>query len=64
MLDKFDVSQARKASIFLGIPTDFVKKDYFVTAAIQAITHIKSDYFALIFQGGTSHCGICSCIWH
>ncbi len=54
MLGDFNLSQARKTSIQLGIPTDFVRKDYFVTSAIQAITSIESDYFGLVFQGGTS----------
>jgi predicted nucleotidyltransferase component of viral defense system len=54
MLGKFDPKQIRKTAIQLGIPTDFVKKDYFVTSAIQAITNVENDFFALIFQGGTS----------
>ncbi len=54
MLGKFDPKQIRKTAIQLGIPTDFVKKDYFVTSAIQAITNVENDFFALVFQGGTS----------
>lgn len=34
--------QIRKTAILLGIPADFIKKDYFVTKAIHALTKIDS----------------------
>lgn len=46
--------QIRKTSALLGIPADFIRKDYFVTQVIHALTQINDDYFELIFQGGTS----------
>lgn len=54
MLGEYDEQLARKTSVLLGIPADYIKKDYFVTKAIQALTNIEDEYFALIFQGGTS----------
>ena len=46
--------QIRKTAIQLGLPADFIRKDYFVTKAIRLLTRVKNDYFELIFQGGTS----------
>ncbi len=54
MLDKLDSQQIRKTSAILGIPADFIRKDYFVTKVIHALIQIQDDYFELIFQGGTS----------
>ena len=45
MLGKLDQQQARKTAIQLGISTDFVRKDYFVTKVIQALTDVKNEYF-------------------
>lgn len=44
----------RKTAIQLGLPTDFIRKDYFVTKAIRLLTSIQNDFFELVFQGGTS----------
>lgn len=46
--------QVKKTSKMLGIPVDFIIKDYYVTVAIQALCSVKDPYFDLIFQGGTS----------
>ena len=54
MQGNLDPLQTRKTSALLGISTDFVRKDYFVTQAIHALTKMNDDYFELIFQGGTS----------
>jgi len=54
MLGELNPDQIRKTSILLGIPADFVRKDYFVTKAIQTLTNFEDDFFELIFQGGTS----------
>ena len=54
MQGNLDPQQTRKTSALLGIPADFVRKDYFVTQVIHALTKINDDYFELIFQGGTS----------
>ncbi len=54
MLGELDQQQTRKTSIQLGIPVDFVRKDFFVTKVIQSLTGLENKYFALIFQGGTS----------
>jgi predicted nucleotidyltransferase component of viral defense system len=54
MLGKLDQQQMRKTAIQLGIPTDFIRKDYFVTLAIQVLINVENDCFSLVFQGGTS----------
>lgn len=54
MLAELNEQHIRKTSVQLGIPADFVRKDYFVTQAIQALTQVEDEYFALVFQGGTS----------
>ena len=54
MQGNLDPVQISNASALLGISVDAVRKDYFVTQAIHALTKINDDYFELIFQGGTS----------
>ncbi len=54
MLGELIDTQVKKTAKILGIPADFIIKDYYVTLAIQALTRIKDPYFDLIFQGGTS----------
>ncbi|OGT48100.1 MAG: hypothetical protein A3E82_07030 [Gammaproteobacteria bacterium RIFCSPHIGHO2_12_FULL_38_11] len=54
MQGNLDPLQINKVSALLGIPADFVRKDYFVTQVIHALTKINDEYFELIFQGGTS----------
>ncbi|MBA2710180.1 MAG: nucleotidyl transferase AbiEii/AbiGii toxin family protein [Tatlockia sp.] len=46
--------QIRQTAILLGLPPDFVRKDYFVTKAIRLLVNSPNDYFSLVFQGGTS----------
>lgn len=54
MQDDFDEMLARKTAVSLGIPTEFVKKDHYVTQAIRLLTGLEDKYFSLVFQGGTS----------
>jgi hypothetical protein len=54
MLGELIDTQVKKTAKILGIPADFIIKDYYVTLAIQALTRVKDPYFDLIFQGGTS----------
>ncbi len=54
MPGELNEQQIRQTAIQLGLPADFIRKDYFVTKAIRLLTHIQNDYFELIFQGGTS----------
>jgi predicted nucleotidyltransferase component of viral defense system len=54
MLAEPNAVQIRQAAIKLGIPAEFVRKDYFVTQAIHLLMQINNDYYALGFQGGTS----------
>ena len=54
MQGKLDPQQTRKTSVMLGISTDFVRKDFFVTEVIHALTKIDDEHFGLVFQGGTS----------
>ncbi|MCX7115217.1 MAG: nucleotidyl transferase AbiEii/AbiGii toxin family protein [Gammaproteobacteria bacterium] len=54
MPGELNEQQIRKTAIQLGLPSDFVRKDYFVTKAIRLLTGIQNDYFELVFQGGTS----------
>ena len=54
MPGELNESQIRKTAIYLGLPADFIRKDYFVTKAIRLLTGVQDDYFELIFQGGTS----------
>lgn len=54
MLGELIDIQVKKTSKILGISTDFVIKDYYVTLVIQELTRIQDSYFDLIFQGGTS----------
>lgn len=37
----------------LDLPNFVVKKDYYVTQVIQSLSHIKNDFFRLVFCGGT-----------
>lgn len=46
--------QIRQTAIILGLPADFIRKDYFVTKAIRLLTEVQNDYFELVFQGGTN----------
>lgn len=54
MPGKLNERHIRKTAIELGIPADFVRKDFFVTKAIRTLATVEDEYFALIFQGGTS----------
>lgn len=54
MQNDLNDQQLRKVSFQLGLPSDFIRKDYFVTKAIQILTAVEDDYFSLVFQGGTS----------
>lgn len=54
MPGKLNEQHVRKTAITLGIPADFVRKDFYVTRAIKTLTNVQDAYFALIFQGGTS----------
>src|SRR3990167_6603474 len=54
MPGELNEQQIRKTAIVLGLPIDFVRKDYFVTKAIRLLAAVQNDYFELIFQGGTS----------
>ena len=54
MPGELNEQQIRKTAISLGLPVDFIRKDYFVTKAIRLLTGVHDDYFELIFQGGTS----------
>lgn len=54
MLDEFNESLIKKTAKFLGIPADVVRKDYYVTQAIHALTQIENECFSLLFHGGTS----------
>jgi len=50
MQDSLDPVQIRKTSAILGIPSDFIRKDYFVTKVIQTFTKMNDEYFELIFR--------------
>jgi len=54
MPGELNEQQIRKTAILLGLPVDFIRKDYFVTKAIRLLTGVNDEYFELIFQGGTS----------
>lgn len=54
MPGELNEQQIRQTAIILGLPADFIRKDYFVTKAIRLLTEVQHDYFELIFQGGTS----------
>jgi len=54
MQDELNEQELRKTAIQLAIPADFVRKDYYVTKVIHALANVEDDYFALVFQGGTS----------
>lgn len=46
--------EIRQTALLLGLPYDFIRKDYFVTKALRLLVATRNDYFKLIFQGGTS----------
>ncbi|HAU1107341.1 TPA: nucleotidyl transferase AbiEii/AbiGii toxin family protein [Legionella pneumophila] len=54
MPGELNEQQIRQTAIILGLPADFIRKDYFVTKAIRLLVGISNDYFELVFQGGTS----------
>lgn len=54
MPGKLNEQHIRQTAIYLGLPADFIRKDYFVTKAIRILVDVKNDYFGLVFQGGTS----------
>lgn len=54
MRDELNEQQLRKTSRLLTLPIDFIRKDFYVTRAIQLLTEAEDDYFSLVFQGGTS----------
>ncbi len=54
MPGELNEQQIRQTAIILGLPADFIRKDYFVTKAIRQLIGISNDYFELVFQGGTS----------
>lgn len=54
MLDNLNEQQIKKTAIQLGLPADFIRKDFYITKAIQTLINIKNEHFSLIFQGGTS----------
>lgn len=54
MLGELDEQHVKLTATQLSIPVDFVRKDYYVTRAIHALTHVSDKYFRLVFQGGTS----------
>lgn len=54
MPGELNEQQIRQTAIYLGLPADYIRKDYFVTKAIRLLVGIQNDYFGLVFQGGTS----------
>lgn len=54
MPGELNEQQIRQTAIILGLPADFIRKDYFVTKAIRLLVGISNNYFELVFQGGTS----------
>jgi predicted nucleotidyltransferase component of viral defense system len=54
MPGELNEQQIRQTAIILGLPADFIRKDYFVTKAIRLLVGLSNDYFELVFQGGTS----------
>ncbi|HHX8400520.1 TPA: nucleotidyl transferase AbiEii/AbiGii toxin family protein [Legionella pneumophila] len=54
MPGELNEQQIRQTAIILGLPADFIRKDYFVTKAIRLLVGISNDYFELVFQGDTS----------
>ena len=54
MLDKLDLEQLQQAAFLLNVNRDMIEKDYYVTKALACICSEKSEYFLLVFQGGTS----------
>lgn len=54
MPGELNEQQIKQTAILLGLPADFIRKDYFVTKAIRLLTEVQNEYFELVFQGGTS----------
>jgi hypothetical protein len=54
MPGELNEQQIRQTAIILGLPADFIRKEYFVTKAIRLLVGLSNDYFELVFQGGTS----------
>lgn len=53
MLDEKIISMLEATSEILNLEANVVEKDYYVTQVIHALSTIKSNYFQLIFAGGT-----------
>ena len=54
MPGELNEQQIRQTASILGLPADFIRKDYFITKAIRLLIGVSNDYFELVFQGGTS----------
>src|SRR3989344_3735746 len=54
MLDRPSLDELEQTSEILNLPISYVRKDFYLTKAIHALSQVKNDYFELIFQGGTS----------
>lgn len=54
MPGELNEQQLRQTAFILGLPADFIRKDYFVTKAIRLLIEVPNEYFGLVFQGGTS----------
>ncbi len=53
MLDNKTIKLIEATSETLEVSAYVVEKDFYVTKAIHALSHIKNENFQLIFQGGT-----------
>lgn len=53
MLDSQLLQSIKETSDVLGLKNTVIEKDYYVTQLIHTLSHIKSDYFELVFCGGT-----------
>lgn len=51
MPGELNEQQIKQTAILLGLPADFIRKDYFVTKAIRLLTQVQNEYFELVFQG-------------
>jgi len=54
MPGKLNEEHIKKTAKLLGLPSEFIRKDFYVTKAIKTLVNVQDDYFNLIFQGGTS----------
>ena len=54
MVGELTEEQIKKTAAVLALPAEFIRKDYYVTQALHALTHVHDDHFGLVFQGGTS----------